>query len=145
MPRSTALPLALIAALASPFWVSPALAFQPLIPLEVRDTGTPTTFEVIESRGAGPSHIWCVAADHARHALKASGTQRLTVVAPLGASQTRSGSKAVTFALIPRDAATSNSITPGLLGGLLLSVRSQGASLSVTQALQYCTDHIELD
>jgi hypothetical protein len=140
MPRSTALSLALIAALGSP-----ALAFQPLIPLEVRDTGTPSTFEVIESRGAGPSHIWCVAADHARDVLGAAGTQRLTVVAPLGASQTKSGSKAVTFALTSSDAAATNSITPGMLGGVLLSVRTEGASMSVTQALQYCTDHIDLN
>lgn len=140
MPRSNALSLALIAALGSP-----ALAFQPLIPLEVRDMGTPGTFEVIESRGAGPSHVWCVAADHARHGLNADGTQRLTVVAPLGASQTKPGSKAVAFTLTAPDAATTNSITPGMLGGVLLSVRSQGASMSVTQALQYCTDHIELN
>lgn len=123
----------------------PALAyFQPLIPLEVRPTGTPGGFEVIESRGAGPTNIWCVAADHARHALGASGTQRLTVVAPLGASQTKPGSRAVTFVLGAPDAAQTNSVTPGLLGGVILSVRSDMASMSVIQALQYCTDHIEI-
>ncbi len=139
MPRLSALFLALVAALSGP-----AMAFQPLIPLDVRPTGTPGTFEVIESRGAGPSHIWCVAADHARHSLNATGTQRLTVVAPLGASQTKQGSKAVTFTLTPPDAATTNSVTPGMLGGALLSVRSDGATMSVIQALQYCSDHIEM-
>ena len=139
MPRSTTLALALIVAFGSP-----ALAFQPLIPLDVRDTGNPGTFEVIEGRGAGPSHIWCVAADHARDVLGAAGTQRLTVVAPLGTSQTKPGSKAVTFALTPSDASATNSITPGMLGGVLLSVRTDGASMSVIQALQYCADHIEL-
>ena len=129
MPRLTALPLALMIALSGP-----ALAYQPLIPLEVRATTAPGTFEVIESRGAGPSHIWCVAADHARHVLQASGTQRLTVLSPLGASQTKPGSKAVTFTIAAETA-----------GGVLLSVKCVGASMSVVQALQYCTDHIAID
>jgi hypothetical protein len=137
MPRLAALSLAFATL------CGPALAFQPLIPLDVRATGTPGTFEVIESRGAGPAHIWCVAADHARHALNATGTQRLTVVAPLGASQTQPGTRAVTFALAPANAATTNSVTPGMLGGVLLSVRSDGATMSVVQALQYCADHID--
>ena len=140
MPRSTALSLALIAALGSP-----ALAFQPLIPLEVRDMGTPGTFEVIESRGAGPSHIWCVAADHARSTLDAAGTQDLTVISPLGASQTKPGSKAVTFTIAPDVAAAVTEDRSGFLGGVLLSVRRVGTSMSVTQALQYCTDHIDIN
>ena len=139
MPRR--LTLSLCAALALS---GPALAFQPLIPLEVRPAGSPGTFEVIESRGAGPAHIWCVAADHARHALSASGTQRLAVVAPLGASQTKPGSRAVAFALSAPDASVTNSLTPGMLGGVVLSVRSQDASMSVIQALQYCSDHIDI-
>lgn len=139
MPRLAVLTLAAAAVLSGP-----ALAFQPLIQLEVRPTSAPATFEVIESRGAGPAHIWCVAADHARHALGATGTQRLDVIAPLGASQTKPGSKAVTFTLNAADSAATNSVTPGMLGGLLLSVRTDGASMSVVQAQQYCTDHIEL-
>jgi hypothetical protein len=140
MPRSTALPLALMIALCGP-----ALAFQPLIPLDVRATAAPGTFEVIEGRGAGPSHIWCVAADHARDVLDATGTQRLTVVSPLGASQTKQGSKAVTFSIAPETAAAVTEDRSGFLGGVLLSVKRVGASMSVTQALQYCTDHIEMD
>lgn len=141
MPRITALTVATLIALSAP-----ALAtYQPLIPLEVRDTGAPGTFEVIESRGAGPSHIWCVAADHARHALNAAGTQHLTVIAPLGASQTKPGSKAVAFTLDPQTAAAVTEDRGGFLGGVLLSVRRAGSSMSVTQALQYCTDHIDLN
>ncbi|MEE4347568.1 MAG: hypothetical protein V2I53_12295 [Paracoccaceae bacterium] len=140
MPRLTALPLALMIALSGP-----ALAYQPLIPLEVRATTAPGTFEVIESRGAGPSHIWCVAADHARHVLRASGTQRLTVVSPLGASQTKPGSKAVTFTIAAETAASVTEDRSGFLGGVFLSVKRVGASMNVTQALQYCTDHIEVD
>jgi hypothetical protein len=136
MPRHSVLPFCAAMAVCGP-----ALAFQPLIPLDVN--ATPTGFEVIEARGAGPSHIWCVAADHARHSLGASATQRLVITAPLGASQTEAGRKAVGFALRAADAAQSRSITPGMLGGFLLSVRTEGASLSVTQAAQYCTDHIE--
>ena len=141
MPRTTALTLVTLVAMASP-----ALAYyQPLIPLEVRDTGTPATFEVIEGRGAGPSHIWCVAADHARRVLDADGTQRLTVISPLGASQTKPGSKAVAFTLDPQTAAAVTEDRSGFLGGVLLSVRRAGSSMSVTQALQYCTDHIDLN
>jgi len=136
MPRLSVSLLCAVMALSGP-----ALAFQPLIPLDVRSTAT--GFEVIEARGAGPSHIWCVAADHAQHALGASATQRLLVTAPLGPSQTAPGRKAVTFALMSADAAQSRSVTPGKLGGLLLSVRTENASLSVAQAALYCTDHIE--
>lgn len=140
MPRTAVLTFATLITLASP-----ALAFQPLIPLEVREVGTPATFEVIEGRGAGPSHIWCVAADHASRVLDAAGTQDLTVISPLGASQTKPGSKAVTFTLDAQTAAAVTEDRSGFLGGVLLSVRRVGTSMSVTQALQYCTDHIDIN
>ncbi len=88
---------------------TPAMAQQPLIPLEVRPAQSPASFEVIEAHGAGPSEIWCAAADHARRNLGASAPQRIYVAEPLGQSQTQTGhqkaQRAVTFTLIAPDTA----------------------------------------
>lgn len=141
MPEGTRLiPLAaLIAMLAAP-----VAAFQPHIPLDVRATDRPDSFEVFEQRGAGPSHIWCVAADYARRTLGAPSNQRIYVASPLGASQTEPGRTAVGFTLSAEQAG----LEPGQAGaaGILnyTSIRRTGASMNLTQALQFCTDHMHV-
>lgn len=125
--------------------VGPAVAYRPNIALDVVPLGDPAAFEVIESRGAGPSHIWCVAADYARHALGAAGTDRIYLAAPRGPSKTMPGRMAVGFAMSPPQAETVPAAAKPVLGGLLLAQMQAGSSLGVAQALQYCTDHIEID
>ena len=140
-PRPTsALSVVLMLALAGP-----AAAFRPNIPLEVVPIAEIGAFEVIEARGAGATHIWCVAADHARHALGAAGTDRIYLAAPRGPSQTMPGRKALRFALSPSLVDADPAAAKPILGGLLLTQMRAGSSLSVTQALQYCTDHIEVE
>ena len=140
-PRPTsALSFVLMLALAGP-----AAAYRPNIPLEVMPMADPGAFEVIESRGAGPSHIWCVAADYARHVLGAAGTDRIYLAAPRGPSQTMPGRMAVGFAMSLAQADAVPAVPRPLLGGLLLAQMQAGSSLGVAQALQYCTDHIETD
>lgn len=138
-------PTSALAAILMLALAGPAAAYRPNIPLDVVPMGDPGTFEVIESRGAGPSHIWCVAADHARRVLGASGTDRIYLVAPRGPSQTMPGRKAVGFAMSPPQADTAPAAAKPILGGLLLAQMQAGSSLGVAQALQYCTDHIETD
>lgn len=141
MPEDTRLiPLAaLIAMLAAP-----VAAFQPHIPLDVRATDSPGTFEVFEQRGAGPTHIWCVAADHARRTLGAPWNQRIYVASPRGPSQTEPGRIAVGFTLSAEQAG----LEPGQAGPATIltytSIRRTGASMNLTQALQFCTDHIDV-
>ncbi|MDG1128461.1 MAG: hypothetical protein P8N68_05105 [Paracoccaceae bacterium] len=138
-PTST-LAVVLMLALAGP-----AAAYRPNIPLDVVPLGDPGAFEVIESRGAGPSHIWCVAADHAYRVLGAAGTDRIYLVAPRGPSQSMPDRKAVGFAMSPAQANAVPAAAKPFLGGLLLAQMQAGSSLGVAQALQYCTDHIETD
>ncbi len=123
---------------------APAYAFRPHIPLDVRAGESPTSYEVFEQRGAGPTHIWCVAADHARRNLDAASAQRIYIFKPLGASQTEPGRQSVGFTLSPAEAG----LDQGQAGsGPILSftsIRQIGASLNLTHALQYCTDHIDV-
>ena len=141
MPKATRLVscAALIAMLAAPL-----AAYQPHIPLDVRATDRPDTFEVFEQRGAGPSHIWCVAADHARRTLGAPSNQRIYVAGALGASQTEPGRTAVRFTLSAEQAG----LEPGQAGAATFlgynSIRRTGASMNLTQALQFCTDHMDV-
>lgn len=123
---------------------APAYAFRPHIPLDVRAGDSPTFFEVFEQRGAGPTHIWCVAADHARRNLGAASVQRIYIAKPLGESQTEPGRQSVGFTLSPSEAG----LEQGRAGsGPILSftsIRQIGASLNLTHALQYCSDHIDV-
>ena len=122
----------------------PAGAIAPLIPLDVRPTGTPGTFEVVESRAVGPSHIWCSAAYFARSQLRAGTGQRLYLAAGLGPSQIEPWRKSVVFTLMP-DAELAQAGGPEGLRSLLLTLRHPGASLTIAHALQYCTDHLEVN
>ncbi|MFU8865011.1 MAG: hypothetical protein ACNA7O_13940 [Rhodobacterales bacterium] len=141
MPKGTRIVpwSALVAMLAAPL-----AAYQPHIPLDVRATDRPDTFEVFEQRGAGPSHIWCVAADHARRNLGAQSNQRIYVASPLGPSQTEPGRTAVGFTL----SADQAGLEAGQAGAATLlgytSIRTTGASMNLTQALQFCTDHMDV-
>jgi hypothetical protein len=123
---------------------APAAAFEPIIRLDIRPTDTQATFEVIEASGAGPTHLWCAAADHARRNLGAAASQRIYVAEPLGHSQTGvaqpKAQRSVMFSLIPP--ATGPDQAHAFSGVRLayLTVRRAGSSLSLSQALHYCTD-----
>ncbi|MDP5335530.1 MAG: hypothetical protein NWR54_11150 [Paracoccaceae bacterium] len=145
MPRVSPRPTSALSVVLMLALAGPAAAFRPNIPLEVVPLGDPGTFEVIESRGAGPSHIWCVAADHARRVLGAAGTDRIYLATPRGPSQAMPGRKALGFAMSPAQANVAPAGTKPILGGRLRAQMQAGSSLSVATALQYCTDHIETD
>lgn len=123
---------------------APATAFQPHIPLDVRAAGTPGLFEVFEQRGAGPTHIWCAAADHARRVLDAPSAQRIYVAAPLGPSESEPGRSSVSFALSAEAAGLSQSEAAARPLLSYTSIRRAGASMNLTHALQFCTDHLDV-
>ena len=123
---------------------APVAAFQPHILLDVRASGSATSFEVFESRGVGPTHFWCVAADHARRVLGAASNQRIYVARPLGASQIEPGRKAVGFTLSAAEVEAEKPKPSPLTLLTYTTIRSAGASMNLTQALQYCTDHMSV-
>ncbi|HSG57544.1 MAG TPA: hypothetical protein VLA45_18990 [Paracoccaceae bacterium] len=145
MLRFSRRPASTLAAVLMLALAGPAAASVPNIPLDVVPTGAPGSFEVIEARGAGPAHIWCVAADHASRVLGAAGTDRIYLAARRGPSQTMPGRTAVGFTLSPDQLDATPAAKKPFLGELLLAQMPVGSSLSVVQALQYCNDHIEVD
>ncbi len=147
MPEGTRLtpliPLIPVAALIA-MLAAPVAAYQPHIPLDVRATDRPDTFEVFEQRGAGPTHIWCVAADYARRTLGAPSNQRIYVASPLGASQIDPGRTAVRFTLSAEQAGLEQGEAGPATVLTYNSIRRTGASMNLSQALQFCTDHMDV-
>lgn len=138
-PMTLAITLCLLAA--------PAAAFRPHIPLDIGTTNSPQTYEVFEQRGAGPTHMWCAAADHANRFLGAPSAQRIYVARPLGASDLEPHRTSVRFSLSPPQAGLDTGQGTGAAAPNPVlahaSIRQAGASMNLTQALQYCTDHLE--
>ena len=91
-----------------------------------------TTFEVIESRGAGAADIWCAAADYAQRAGLDAPRKRMYIESPRGPSRTVPNAKGVVFTTSPddelRDSPTSYSVT----------VKRRGENLSISHAHQFC-------
>ena len=77
---------------------------------------SPGTFEAIEGARCGAQGRWCAAADYALKRLGASGTSRLYVQSPRGASVT----------------------APVSVGATSSASRTPGANLSVDHAYQFC-------
>ncbi len=123
---------------------APAAAYRPHIPLEIGTTPSATSYEVFEQRGAGPTHIWCAAADHANFALGAPSAQRIYVERPLGASDSAPQRRSVRFSLSPPQAGKGMVATGPNPVLAHASIRQVGASMNLTQALQYCTDHLDV-
>lgn len=94
---------------------------------------TQDSFEVISRVGSGPQQFWCGAGDFVYRKMSAPGVTRVYIVAPIGASKTRPGKKAVTFSTTPPEGANT---TPGYS----LSVKAVGDNLSAASAQQYCYD-----
>lgn len=113
----------------------PAEAFTAINQLEVNALPQADTFEVIQSRGAGPRQFWCAAADYARRELGAPASQRIVLTAPRRASVTVPGRTSVTFQLAPRGARPENP------GGVSTTVRILGETYSTSFAVGFCGDN----
>ncbi|WP_300031747.1 hypothetical protein [uncultured Roseobacter sp.] len=95
------------------------------------------TFEVIESRGAGATDIWCAAADYTRRAGLDGARKRLFVLSPLGPSKTQAGAKAVAYTLAPDERLLNTAPSYSV------SVRREGENLSVGHAYKFCDVFID--
>lgn len=87
-------------------------------------------FAVTGDAGIGARGMWCAAADYARSVKGARSAQRLFIQ-----EGRKTGRSPVIFALTSPDA-PAKSVT--ILG---LSLRSEGANLSVGHAYSFCADH----
>jgi hypothetical protein len=132
------LKFAFCAALALALTAPRADAFTAVNSLEVNALAQPGTFEVIQSRGAGPRQFWCAAADYARSKLDAGAAQRIVLAEPRHGSETRQGRTAVSFQLAPKGA------RPESAGGVSITVRRPGEAYSVFFAYGFCDEFIEL-
>ncbi len=91
-----------------------------------------TSFEVIESGGAGAQDMWCAAASYAQNRLGIR-RGRMYVARAIGPAETVRGRKGVVFTTQPTaDAFTSVSV----------SVKEPGMNLPIFHALQFCTNNI---
>ena len=119
-------------------WVLPASA-QSYLAVNRLDVVpmTQDTFEVIESRGAGASAIWCAAADYTIWAGRDGPRKRLYVLTPRGPSRTRAGATAVAYTLTPDDRLRN---TPPSYS---VSVRREGENLAVFHAHNFCDVFID--
>lgn len=115
----------------------PAEAFTAINQIEVNPLPQADTFEVIQSRGAGPREFWCAAADYAKRRLDAGAGQRIVLDEPRHGSETRQGRTAVTFRLAPKGT------RPESTGGVSITVRRPGEAYSVFFAYGFCGDYIE--
>ncbi len=129
--------IACFAALALAAHAPPAAAFTAINQLEVNALPQADTFEVIQSRGAGPRQFWCAAADYAKRALGAGAGQRIVLDEPRHSSQTRQGRTAVTFRLAPKGT------RPESTGGVSITLRRPGEAYSVFFAYGFCDEFIE--
>ena len=92
-------------------------------------------YEVVGRVGSGASDYWCGIGDYARVVLDLPGVQRIYVWRPVGPSVTRSGRKAVHFALTSPPGAKAKA-----KNDYSLTVRRTGENLSAVMARQYCYD-----
>jgi hypothetical protein len=129
--------LAPLVALALAAHAPPVAAFTAVNQLEVNALPEAETFEVIQSRGAGPRQFWCAAADYAKRALRAGAGRRIVLDEPRHGSATRQGRTAVTFRLAPKGA------RPESRGGVSITVRRVGEAYSVFFAYGFCDEFIE--
>jgi hypothetical protein len=94
------------------------------------------TFEVIEDRGAGPSDIWCSAADYARAAGLDGVRKRMYIVEPRGKSKTTPNAIGVTFTTNPSEELKN---TPRSYS---VSVKRKGENLPIDHAYEFCFDNM---
>ena len=91
-----------------------------------------TTFEVLETRGAGAADMWCAAADYARRAGLDAPRKRMYILEPRGDARTVAGYKGVVFTTSPdeelRNTPTSYSV----------SVKRRGENLAISHAYDFC-------
>jgi hypothetical protein len=94
--------------------------------------GTAERFEVFARARSGGSDYFCAAGEFARRVLRARATDRVTVVAGLGRSPTRTTQNSVTFALSGPDR------TQPFVAPLLLRPGRSGSTMSVGHAEFLC-------
>ncbi|REC55618.1 hypothetical protein DRV84_11405 [Rhodosalinus sediminis] len=122
----------MLAALALSLIAPAAQAFRAENGLEVTALPEPATFEVIQSRGAGPTQIWCAAADYARAELSGGASDRLVITAPRGPAETDAQRDATRFRLMSREA------RPETTARGFAIVREAGETYSVSTADAFC-------
>jgi len=61
-------------------------------------------FEVFRLAGAGPIDFWCAAGDYVTRGRGMATNARIYLVAPVGPSTIKSGSKSAVFTVLPNDA-----------------------------------------
>ncbi len=96
---------------------------------------TQDTFEVIEDRGAGPSDIWCSAADYAREAGLNGVRKRMYIVEPRGPSRTTPNAKGVIFTTNPDEDLKNTSRSYSV------SINRKGENLPIDHAYEFCFEN----
>ncbi|PHQ98425.1 MAG: hypothetical protein COB39_08945 [Marinosulfonomonas sp.] len=69
-----------------------------------RDPAVPGQFEVFTLAGAGPIDFWCAAGDYVTRGRGMATNARIYLVAPVGPSTIKSGSRSAVFTVLPKDA-----------------------------------------
>lgn len=100
--------------------------------LDVNPLPGPATFEVIQSRGAGPMQFWCAAADYARRELNGDASDRVVLTEPRHAAATDPRREGVSFRLVAREARQETT------GRGFATVREAGETYSVSMAENLC-------
>ncbi len=95
-----------------------------------------SSFEVIESRGQGPSGIWCAAASYAQDRLGLTNSTRMYIKTPRGPSISGAGRTGVVFTTDPND------LPSPPRKSYSISVDQQSIGLTIGHSIQYCQDYI---
>ncbi len=94
-------------------------------------------YEVVASRGAGPSEIWCAAAEYAQARLGPDFSRRIFISRPLSRSVHEPARKGVGFTVAPTPEVRAGP-RPGDAGVFSVSVSRRGFNLSTSHAFNLC-------
>lgn len=94
-------------------------------------------FEVVASRGAGPSEMWCAAAEYAQARLGPDFSRRIYIARPLSQSLHEPARKGVGFTVAPT-AELRTAPRSGEAGIYSVSVSRRGFNLSTSHAINLC-------
>ncbi|MDR9483650.1 MAG: hypothetical protein RI566_00620 [Sediminimonas sp.] len=131
---------ALLAVLCAAFVAAPAGAsdrFTAKNLLRVYALERAGAFEVVAARGAGPSEIWCAAAEYAQARLGPDFSRRIFISRPLSRSVHEPARKGVGFTVAPTPKVRAGP-RPGEAGVFTVSVSRLGFNLSTSHAHNLC-------
>lgn len=128
---------ALIIALSAAISLLPGVAVSQFgnVPWRVAELPEPRSFEIAEGFSAMTSRFWCEAGRYAVKKYGATGSERIYVLNPYGASVAGLRGRAVGFTLSPDQALLEKAANAG---GNSLSVKMVGYNISVGHARGYC-------